>query len=323
MKIDLHCHYYPQEYIDELKKWDAIRSLSALGIRMPPPDSVEERLDAMRDAQVDMAVVSVSTPNVFLADAGASMALAQLCNDAISDLCRSQPRRFRGLINVPLTNVNAALQELRRARELQGMVGVALGTNIAGMPLDSAEFWPFYEELDRLRLPVLVHPMEPVGIPHARDYRMTAMMGFLFETCMAATRLVFGGVVEKYPNFPIILCHLGGAIPFISDRIDRSARVYSDLQQGLSKAPIDYFRRMYYDTALSYGPVPLSCALQVLGESQIVLGTDYPFTRADHASVVPSIEALDLTSETKERIFWKNASSLLGLAERSSQEANS
>ncbi|MDP2727604.1 MAG: amidohydrolase family protein, partial [Dehalococcoidia bacterium] len=235
-------------------------------------------------------------------------------NDSLAEICSQQPEHFKGLINVPLTDVPAAIEELHRARRKPGMVGVTLGTNIAQKPLDSQEFWPFYEELDRLRLPVFIHPLDPVGMPLVRDYRMTHMVGYLFETCVAATRLVLSGTLEKYPNFPIILCHLGGALPFISNRIDRSTNANPEVRGRLSQSPSGYFRRMYYDTALSSGTVPMSCAYQYLGSGDhIVLGTDYPYSKPDHIGVVPAIEAMPWPAETKEKVFWKNASKLLGI----------
>lgn len=125
---------------------------------------------------------------------------------------------------------------------------------------------------------------------------------------------MLSGVRERYPDFPVILCHLGGAIPFISDRIDHAARRYEETRKNISKPPSEYFRQMYFDTAMTYGTGPLSCAHQYLGDDRILLGTDFPFTRAEHMRVVPGIERLALSAEVKEKIFWKNASSIFRIA---------
>lgn len=313
MKIDLHCHYYPREYLQGLERLSVAQSSNVVGVKIPAWEGVDARMEAMRKAKVDMEVLSVSAPNVFFADKQASLELAQICNDSMAELCGKYPELFRGFISVPLTDVPRAIDELNRARRKPGMVGVLLGTNIAGIPLDSPEFWPFYQELDRLRMPAFIHPMDPVGIAHVRDYRMTSMMGFLFDTCMAATRMVLSGLRGKYPHFPIILCHLGGALPFIFNRIDHSARIYGDVRARLSKPPSEYFRDMYYDTAVAYWSIPLSCGHQFLGEDHIVLGTDYPFTMKEHMHTVPTIEASDLPNDAKEKIFWKNATRLLAI----------
>ncbi len=316
MTIDIHSHYYPQEYLTELKRTGLYDPSSVAGAPIIPWDGIESRLEVMKVAKVDLEVLSISTPNVFFNDSQQSQSLAQICNDSMGQLCGKHSQYFRGLISVPLTDVQAAIEELHRARRLPGMVGVTLGTNIAEKPLDSPEFWPFYEELNKLRLPAFIHPMHPVGMPHADAYQMVTNIGFLFETCIAATRLVLSGVLERYPDFPVILCHLGGAIPFISNRIDHAARRYEATRKNISRPPSDYYRRMYFDTAMAYGTVPLSCAHQYVGEDQIVLGTDYPFTRAEHMLTVPSIEsAAFLSNEAKEKIFWKNTSRILGLAQ--------
>ncbi|MBI2953384.1 MAG: amidohydrolase [Chloroflexi bacterium] len=310
MRIDLHCHYYPPEYIRALEN-SGLMGMTAGGLTMRTLPGIEGRLAAMAEAKVDVEVLSVSAPSVFFADCQLSLALAQICNDSLSEVCGNDPDHFRALVSVPLTDVAAAIDELHRARRKTGMVGVALGTTIARKPLDSPEFWPFYEELDRLRLPAFIHPMEPVDVPLVRDYMMTASIGYLYETCTAATRLVLSGVRERYPNFPIVLCHLGGALPFISDRIDHAARRYEETRKNISRPPSDYLRQMYYDTAQAYGPGPLDCALQFAGEDHIVLGTDYPFTSAEHTRVVPSLESAPLSAEAKEKIFGKNAGRIL------------
>ncbi|MBI2953474.1 MAG: amidohydrolase [Chloroflexi bacterium] len=312
-KIDVHAHYYPDEYLQVLAKIGA-DSHTVAGAPIIPWQGTQARLDVMKEAQVDVEVLSISTPNVFFDDRQASITLAQICNDSMSEICAEDPDHFLGFISVPLPHVTAAIEELHRALRKPGMVGVTLGTNIAGRPLDAPEFMPFYEELNRLRLPAYIHPMDPVGMPHARDYMMTTNIGFLFETCTAATRLVLGGVLEKYPDFPVILCHLGGAIPFISDRIDHAARRYEETRKNISQPPSAYYKKMYFDTAMTYGPVPFGCTLKYAGEDHIVLGTDYPFTRAEHMRTVPSVENSGISAEAIKKIFETNSSGILKLA---------
>ncbi|MBI2953470.1 MAG: amidohydrolase [Chloroflexi bacterium] len=313
MKIDMHCHYYPPDYVRELEKagWPVI---TPGGFDMSSMAGTEGRLAVMEEARVDIEVLSVSAPNVFFADNQFSQAMAQICNDTMAEVCDKDPDHFRALMCLPLTDVDMAIEELHRARRKPGMVGVGLGSNIAGKPLDAPEFLPFFAELDRLRLPAFIHPMDPVDLPLLRSYRMTANLGYLYETCTTVTRLVLSGVREKYPSFPIVLCHLGGAIPFISDRLDHAARRYEETRKNISKPPSEYFRQMYYDMALTFGTGPFSCALQYAGEDHIVLGTDYPFSGSEHALVVPAVENAPLSAEAKEKIYWKNAAGILGIA---------
>ncbi|MDO8673997.1 MAG: amidohydrolase family protein [Dehalococcoidia bacterium] len=317
MKIDIHSHCYPLPYVRQLDRCgllEDIRERTGISVKGPLTwDGAESRLRDMAAAQIDLEVLSVSAPGAFFSDKRMSLALAQICNDSLAEICSAYPERFRAFITVPLTDVLGAIEELHRARRLPGMVGVALGSNIVGRPLDDPEFWPFYEELDRLRLPAHIHPMEPVGMPLARDFGLTRILGFIFETCVAASRLVLSGVREKYPNFPIILSHLGGALPFIANRIDSAPVLDTVVRQRLSQPPSGFFRQMYFDTALSYSEISMNCGLDYLNAGQIILGTDFPFARASHAAVVTAIEALPWPEETKEKIFYKNAAALLGL----------
>lgn len=207
MKIDLHCHFSPREYFDELRRREVPGAGEIVGTPVPIWEAPEQRLAARDEAGIDVEVLSLTAPGVFFDDKGLSTYLAQTVNDILGDLCAKHPTRFLGFASVPLPHVDAAIAELRRAMSKPGMVGVVLGTNILGMPLDAGEFRPFLEEADRLGAAVFVHPAAPRGMANPEEYALGPMVGFPFESVLTATRLALSGTLDLVPNVTWIFCH--------------------------------------------------------------------------------------------------------------------
>ncbi|MDP2662495.1 MAG: amidohydrolase family protein [Dehalococcoidia bacterium] len=241
--------------------------------------------------------------------------MAQTVNDILGDLCAENPTRFLGFASVPLPHVDAAIDELRRAMSKPGMVGAVLGTNILGMPLDAEEFQPFFEEANRLGLPLFVHPAAPRAMVNPEEYVLGPMVGFPFETVLTALRLGFSGTLDRFPDINLVFCHLGGAIPFLYGRFDSSFSRHPKAKFRTSTKPSDHLRRHYYDTALAFWAPPFRCGLEFLGPDHIVLGTDHPLALGEMAPTVRAIESFDISGETKEKIFSENARRILNVPE--------
>lgn len=312
MKIDVHCHFTPREYFDELQKRNVPGTGKMIGVPVPTWESADDRLKAMNEAGIDVQALSLSAPGVFFEDRGLSVSLSQMTNDILAGICEENPTRFLGFINVPLPHVDASVDELHRVVAKPGMAGVCLATNVLGRALDADEFRPFFEEVDRLGLAVFVHPAAPRGMPNPEELVMGALLGFLFESMLTATRLALTGTLERLTKIPWIFCHLGGGIPFIYSRLNSSfARQPKLLQLHTSTPPGDNLRKLYYDTATVYNPASLACAYDFLGPDQMLLGTDYPFAWNEIARAVEGIRSTDFSSETKENIFSANAKRIL------------
>ncbi|MFQ5902524.1 MAG: amidohydrolase family protein [Candidatus Binatia bacterium] len=327
MKIDFHNHYYPEGYLQALRKADPTvevgrdsqgRKIARLFNATVPMLEPAERLHEMDRIGVDVQVLSLSAPQVYFAPVQEQLELARQVNDAFAQICQEHPGRFLAFANVPLGDVDKSLKELDRAIHELKVSGVCLGSNVAGRPLDSPEFFPFFEEASRLQVPVYIHPLAP---PEAEtlglfQYNLLALVGFPFETTLAATRMAYSGLLERLPNLIIILSHLGGALPFLFERIDFGYDEYSACRDNLSQPPSTYFKRFYYETALSWGQPALQCALQPLGASQLLLGSDYPFVPPEMgARSVSAIEELGLSQSEKEAICYGNAERILKNAE--------
>jgi aminocarboxymuconate-semialdehyde decarboxylase len=280
-----------------------------------------KRILEMDEAGVDIQVLSLSTPNVYFASDQDSLALAKTTNDHLSALCEEYPDRFLCLASVPLNNVDLALRELDRAIHDLGMNGLIIGSNINGQPLNSRQLRPFFEEVDRLGLPVLIHPMSPAGVEHMGEYGLAPLIGFVFDTTLAVTRMVYEGMIEAFPNINFIVAHLGGTIPYLLERINSGYRAYPECRENLGALPSEYLKRLYYDTVSFHEPA-LLCAYQTVGAEHMVLGSDYPHVIGSISEAVVSLESLQVADDEKAMMLGGNALRILRRGGDEAEEAS-
>ena len=199
--------------------------------------------------------------------------------------------------------MDASLHELDRAGGDLGLSGVAIGSNVHGTPLDDHSLWPCSERVEQLDVPMFIHPINPLGQPKMHDYRLDLVVGFPFDTTLVAVRLVYGGVLERFPRLRICLAHLGGALPFLRERIVIGHRVST----VFGKVPELWLDSVsYYDPAMMAG---IAC----VGSHLIVLGSDAPFAVGDLGRSVASIKGLPFLSEgERAAILGPNALDWLG-----------
>jgi len=223
MKVDVHAHCYPKPYMETLRKI-GIDEGGGVGIKIPEWTSSEEHIAKMDALDIDVQVLSLSAPNVYFRDAELSRDLAQTTNEFLSEICRKNPDRFLSFASVPLNNLNHAVDELHRASNDLDMDGVVLGTNINQRSLSDDQFLPFFEELNKMKIPIALHPMRAIGenLMSAEDAKLNipSNVGFLFETTRTIAQMTFKGIFENYKNLTFILSHAGGAIPFVYPRWD-------------------------------------------------------------------------------------------------------
>jgi len=317
MKIDVHNHYYPENYwnfllkIAETKTFpiDVCRIISYYankGLLV----KIEDAIASMEKLGIGIQVLSLSIPNVYMSDEMMSLDLAQMVNDTYVEIRNKYPGKFFVLASVPLNSPNNAIKELDRAIEKLKMNVIVLGSNIRGKSLSSSGFFPFYERVNELKIPIFLHPMSP---PHMEEdeYFTAPLVNYIFETTLAITNMVFAGVFEKFPNIKMILPHLGGAIPYILGRIDNGYRNHSQCRKNISKKPSDFFKEFYYDI-ISFNIPAIKCAIEIVGCDHIVFGTDYPFQPLGSVALInKSLEDLNLSKKDKELIESRNILKIL------------
>jgi len=137
------------------------------------------------------------------------------------------------------------------------------------------------------------------------------LVGFLFDTTLAAASLVFSGVVERYPRIRWVLCHLGGAIPYLVERLDRGFTAFEDCRAHIQRPPSDYLKNFYYDT-VNFNPRAIELAISFAGANHILAGSDYPHQIGSIPRMFESIRALNCSEADKAAIFGGNAARLLG-----------
>ncbi|TMH27534.1 MAG: amidohydrolase [Betaproteobacteria bacterium] len=320
MKIDIHAHIVERRYVDALVKDLALepqqtpsgqtlyrRNGYTFLWERPDMYDIDARLRKMDSQGVDMRVLSLSTPNVYEWQGARQVDMARYMNDATAALVRSHPDRFAGLGSLPLDDIEASLAELDRITGELELAGVMIGSNIGGLPVNDGRFEPVWAKIDALRLPVFEHPMFP---PHTgkEEFEMPLRIGFVFDTTAAAARLIYSGVFERYPHFPYILAHTGGALLMVLERLDNGYRLFPDCRAHISRLPSTYAAELYYDTCSFFCPA-LKMAHELVGAEHLLWGSDDPFLGADTAHV----DALPIPAADKARILGGNAARLLKL----------
>ena len=318
--IDIHAHFVDRHYLDDLARvmgLDAeptadgktlLRERGAT-IAWTRPDmfEVENRLADMAQKCIDMRVLSVSAPNVYPWPATEQVEIAGHVNDALSRYCRAHPDKFIGLASLPLADVDASLREIDRAVDELGLKGVAIGSNVSGLPLNDARFEPLWARINALRLPVVEHPVFPRDTSDMGEFELPLRVGLMFDTTLMTARMIYAGIFERYPDFPFVLAHTGAALIMLMERLDNGYRLFPDCRKYIDKLPSEYGKRLYYDTC-AFGQQALMFAIGAVGVGQILFGTDDPFIGSDTSHVT----RLPIPEADKAAILGGNAARMFG-----------
>ena len=323
MRIDVHAHFVNERF------YDAILTIPGITVRTGEPGASELRFNNTRyawrreawfdpdhcvrdmDAKgIDMRLMSLTSPNVHPFPADMQIALARDLNDDLIGYCERRPDRYGALVSLPLADIPAALAELDRVRGHPLVVGVAMGSSLDKVPLNHKSLEPVWARLDQLRMPVVEHPVYPANTEGLDEYELPIRVGFMFETTVALTRMIYAGVFERYPNFPYVVAHTGGALLMLTERLDNGYRIFPDCRRDISRLPSVYIRNLYYDTC-SYSVDALMLAHRAVGADRMLFGTDYPYIAHGDPSHVTQ---LPIAESDKQAILGGNALRVFGLS---------
>ena len=323
--IDFHNHYYPPKYLEALKSGSSRVRVTVDDDGNPwlhyPGDyniAVRGHRDlAYRDGVlaehgVDTQIITLTTPGTHVEEPKAAVRLASLVNDEFREAMDGYGRRFVALATLPLNDPAASVAELRRACGALGMRGAMLFSNVNGVALSDRRFWPLYEAANELRAVLYIHPTNPANVELMKDYWLMPLVGFLFDTTLAAASLVFSGVVERFPRIRWALTHMGGAIPYLAERLDRGYRAFSECRANIPRPPGDYLRRFYYDT-VNFDPDAVQLAVKFAGADRILAGSDYPHQIGSIPLMLETLGRTGLPDGTRTAILGDNAARLLAL----------
>lgn len=324
MRYDVHTHHYPRAYFSLIERSGGdfafatdpsgqtiirYRGSRFFGVT-PAMTDPALRLTDMTRAGIDVAVLSLSTPNVFFAEGSAQTPVARMVNDAYAELIKAQPDRFKGFASIPMDDPDAAVRELHRAIDDLKLNGVILLSNIRGRDLTDPAYRPFFAEADRMKLCILLHPMLPASADAFRDFVLGPLVGFPFDTTLAVARMCYAGMLKELPNIRWIVAHAGGAIPYLAERLDNGYRDFAEDRVNIDDLPSAYLKRLYYDT-VTFSPHVLRLLRDWAGAEHMAMGSDYPHKLGDITRAVTTIEALDVAADERDRIFSGTARAIL------------
>jgi aminocarboxymuconate-semialdehyde decarboxylase len=277
--------------------------------------SVEAKLADMDDRGIDVSVISLS-PTLFFywIDSREAEAFARMANEALADMVAASKGRLVGLASLPMPDPEAAAEELRYSVEELGLLGAQVGSSVEGRDLDLGDFVPFWEAADAFDAPIMLHPYYVGPKPGWEDYYLTNIFGNPLGTAWAASRLIFCGILDRFPNLRLVLVHGGGFLPYQIGRLDHGWKVRPEAKVKLARPPSEYLDRFFFDT-ITHHDGALAWLVQLVGDDHVMLGSDLPYDMGD-VDPVGRLERVIAAGKTKDRIAGDNAAKLFRLKAR-------
>lgn len=329
MNIDIHAHFVPAESMKvaseigkhhglklgknergrEIVSRDGKPFLSQLKAEF---SDLDLRLSIMDSQGVEMQALSpASTYFFYWMAAEAALEFAQWLNDQLAEAVGKHPTRLVALGSVPMQDSAKAVVELERAVAKLGLRGVEIATNINGRYFDDPVFNPFWEAAQAVDALIFVHPNQVVGADRMKEFNLANLIGNPTDTSLAFAKLIFSGVLERYPRLKFLLAHAGGFLPYTWGRLDRGYRIQDSATAKIPKAPGEYIKLLNFDT-ITHSTMALEYLVANFGADHVVLGSDYPYDMGDPEPVV-SLHAARIDDSSLEQIASANACKLLGI----------
>lgn len=326
MMIDVFTHILPPKYLSERNRRAGANFTSQYAkypVANPGLTDLEVRFRIMDQFEGLVHVLTIAGPNVeSITRPDDAVELAKIANDELAELVLKYKDRFVGAVAcLPMNDMEASLEEADRAIQKLSFRGVEIFTDVDGKPVDSPEFLPLYEKMERYNLPILLHPRRENFRADYQGEKMSKYLvytnfGWPYESSVAMARLAFSGIFDRFPRLKVLTHHAGGMVPFFSKRIELShdfnrIRMGYQYDPPLRKPPLDYYRMFYCDTAIQGNTAALMCAHDFFGTDHMLFATDMPYDdqmgeRATRETV-RSIEEMDILPAEKKKIFEENA----------------
>jgi len=333
-RLDISAHILPKRFFDLMAEGASQGFYMRKRVSgIPTLVDLDVRFRIMDQFPGYAQVLSLALPAIEgVAPPAKAAELARVANDELAALVAKYPERFPAAVAaLPMNDIDATLRELDRAVRSLGLRGVQIYTHVNGKPLDHPDFAPVFERIAELDVPIWLHPARGPATPDYTSetkslYEIWHVFGWPFETTIAMTRMIFGGVFDRAPGLKVITHHLGGTVPFLESRLKnaydqfgvRTAdEDYAALLRRLKKHPHEYYRMFYADTALYGSPPALECGLAFFGSEHVLFGSDMPFDAEGGSRYIRetlrAIDAMTASPADKQRILRDNAAGLLRL----------
>lgn len=312
MRIDVHAHYWTDDYLDLLTDLGKSDAGAARGLGAGGGGELDARSRLMDRAGIEMQVLSASPQLPHAEDGEKAAEVARLVNNQYAELVGRYPDRFRAFAALPMPNAEESLGEMRRALDELRMGGVVMNTTVLGRALVEPDFEPIFAELNNRSAILYLHPAgNSACSPLIGEHHLTWIVGAPVEDTISVMHLITNRIPARYPNIKIINSHLGGAMPMLLQRADDQYRWEAP---DTPERPSVSARRMWYDT-VGHGHVPaLRCAIDSFGADRLLLGTDFPYENGDmFVRAVDFIDDPQIGARDARAILEQNASALLGI----------
>jgi len=330
LRVDIHCHYLNPEVAAKVGPLDpktrdplfvfsnsATREVNARQVqeRAPKLTDIATRLKDMDRMGIDVQAISPA-PNqlVYWTEAALGAEIARMVNDRLAEIVAKWPDRFVALGTVPLQNADLAVAELDRCVTRLGFRGVEIIPNVNGADLTDPRLnlEKFFARAEALGIVVFMHPLGFTQAERLRDHYFNNVIGNPMETTIAASHLIFDGVMERHPKLKVILPHAGGFLAHYWARMDHAHRARPDCRMTIRKPPSSYLKKMYFDT-IAFDPRMLRQMVDQYGTGHVLLGTDYPYDMAETNPVGLIAKIPRLARADREQIEGGNAARLLNI----------
>ena len=333
LNVDIHCHYLntevaakvahlnPGQYEPSVAYANALTrevNVKQMRDRADRLSSIEVRLKHMDRTGIDIQAVSPA-PNqtYYWTDPGMGAELARAVNDRLAEIVAAHPDRFVALGTVPLQNAGLAVAELARCVKKLGLRGVEINPNVNGLDLTDAklDLESFFRKAEELDIVLFMHPIGFTQGERLVDHYFNNVIGNPLETTVAASHLIFDGVMQRHPKLKVVLPHAGGYLAHYWARMDHAHRARRDCRSVIRGKPSSYLEKFYFDT-ITFDPGMLRHLVERFGAEQVLLGTDYPYDMGVEDPVGFVKKVSGLSARQRNRILGGNAARLLKIGRR-------
>ncbi|MGH2775030.1 MAG: amidohydrolase family protein [Actinomycetota bacterium] len=327
MIIDVHTHFIPPEFLNaaDHPAWGAAVErrdghrwvVHDEGFAYPLNDGFlgnQAKLDDMDARGIDFSIMSLA-PTLFYywIDTADAVSFSRMANDSLAETVAGSRGRLAGTASLPMQDPDAAADEYRRCIQELGFVGAHVGTTIEGEYVDRDAYLPLWEAVNELGAPVILHPYYIGPKVGYEDYYLTNIFVNPLDTALAAGRLIFSGLFDRFENLKFLLVHAGGFLPYQIGRFDHGWKVRQEARISLDRPPSEYLDRFYFDT-ITHHDRALKWLIDLVGNQRVVLGTDLPFDMADE-DPVGRLDRVADSEETRQLVGGSTASELFDLEE--------
>lgn len=326
MITDIHCHFVPPKFYQFVREQEAF----AVKVKRTAGETVDldirgmhfglnstffelpKQVERMQRDGVERVILSLATPFIdYHLDATLAVTAAQMFNDGLAEAIAQDRQRFGAWAFLPMQDPDAAAAELRRCVHDHRFIGGHIATNVRGAYLDDDRFRPVYKTARELDVPLFVHPADPLGKDRTRDYELTIVAGYLFDTTINILKMVCSGFLDEWQGLKLVCAHAGAFAPALRARMQREVDTNPQLAATL-KAPVgDYLRRLYFDS-ICFEPDMLRYVSSVVPVENLMLGSDAPFPLGEPDPVnfvrnaLPAEQASKILSSNFDRIIgWR------------------